>query len=422
MSGWVLQKIRANSLKKTLKRKIGYCSALALGRIGARGSKLFGSLKRCAVADELESRPNLKGYFETLNRYKFVACPEGNGPDTHRVWEAMLLGAIPVALSNPLIEHFKALGLPVLVMDDWQKLEFITEKDLESAYKEIMSKCGPIKDNLLAMHYWQGIIRAPEDKRDEAVITITIGREYEKTYEKYFKKSQERLCSSIHRPFIIVRSIIKETYKHPSWQKLVLFETPILSNMNRIMMLDADIYIKDVSTDPMDLVPKNNWGLALNNAFNLPTLSKTDPTLYQNCPKVNRPSFVLNCGFFILNKQVHRKIMEYVFNNYEEQACLEQGPTSYHLITESPGTILPFKFNNIVGSYMEKFGYSMTSVMNMYKESNFMHFAGHANRNILYIYLKFEKYPFIYRIVSWPPVLAFLDLISRVVKILKRIK
>jgi len=421
MSGWVLQKMASKFRAKDIEKKNRILFGFSVETNHNKRVVALESLRKCAMADELKTRPSLGKYFEILNQYKFVACPEGNGPDTHRVWEAMLLGTIPVALSNPIVEHFKTLGLPILIIDNWQNLMNMSEKDLESDYKEIMSRCGPTKDNLLAVHYWQGVIRAPEDKRDEAVVAIIIGREYEKTYEQFFKKSQERLCFGIRRPFIIVRNIIKKADKHPSWQKLVIFETPILSNINRVMLLDADIYIKDVSLNPMDLVPENNWGLALNNAFNLPTLAKTDLTLYQNCPEANRPSFVLNCGFFIVNKQIHKRIMKYVFNNYEEQVCLEQGPTSYHLITESPGTILPFKFDNIVGSYMEKFGYSMTSVMNMYKESNFLHFAGHANRKILRVYLVFEKYPFVYRMVSWPPLLVAFDHMSQAVKELKKI-
>jgi hypothetical protein len=36
-------------------------------------------------------------------RYKYVICPRGNGIDTHRVWEALYLGVVPVVHHTSLM-------------------------------------------------------------------------------------------------------------------------------------------------------------------------------------------------------------------------------------------------------------------------------------------------------------------------------
>jgi len=53
-----------------------------------------------------------------------ILCPEGNGLDTFRFYEALMLGTIPIvrrnSLAAPLYErHFKA----VVVVDEWSDVE-----------------------------------------------------------------------------------------------------------------------------------------------------------------------------------------------------------------------------------------------------------------------------------------------------------
>lgn len=52
--------------------------------------------------------------------FAFVISPEGNGPDTHRLWEALALGCVPVVKRN-FLSAFLA-DLPVLVVDDWRQI------------------------------------------------------------------------------------------------------------------------------------------------------------------------------------------------------------------------------------------------------------------------------------------------------------
>jgi hypothetical protein len=47
-------------------------------------------------------------------------CPQGNGVDTHRTWEALALGSIPLVRTSSLDPLF--VGLPVLVLRHWAEL------------------------------------------------------------------------------------------------------------------------------------------------------------------------------------------------------------------------------------------------------------------------------------------------------------
>lgn len=60
-----------------------------------------------------------------LAKYKWCICPEGNGVDTHRLWEAMYLGCIPIVLKSPFIDtlmHYTEGELPIYVVDAWSDL------------------------------------------------------------------------------------------------------------------------------------------------------------------------------------------------------------------------------------------------------------------------------------------------------------
>jgi hypothetical protein len=60
-----------------------------------------------------------------LAQYKWCICPEGNGVDTHRLWEAMYLGCIPIVLKSPFIDtlmHYTEGELPIYVVDAWSDL------------------------------------------------------------------------------------------------------------------------------------------------------------------------------------------------------------------------------------------------------------------------------------------------------------
>ena len=72
-------------------------------------------------------------FYSHILRSKFVLCPHGNGIDTHRFWLTLYLGAIPITLNSPVYRSL-CTDLPVLLIDDWSKLNIV---DLHSIYNDL---------------------------------------------------------------------------------------------------------------------------------------------------------------------------------------------------------------------------------------------------------------------------------------------
>jgi len=71
-------------------------------------------------------------YIDNVYNHPFVVCPEGNGIDTHRVWECLYVNTIPVQIRNINNQFYS--DVPILFIDDWEEL---TEKFLHDAYMRI---------------------------------------------------------------------------------------------------------------------------------------------------------------------------------------------------------------------------------------------------------------------------------------------
>lgn len=98
-----------------------------------------------------ESSVNGRGfhkYVDNLRKYAFCLCPRGNGIDTHRIWEALYLGSIPIIKRH--ITHECLKNMPVLFIDDWSE---ITEERLREEYNIINSQ--GFSYNELSFSYWK---------------------------------------------------------------------------------------------------------------------------------------------------------------------------------------------------------------------------------------------------------------------------
>ena len=57
--------------------------------------------KGCDYIDFLD-KLQFKDYIAKLGEYQFVLCPPGVGTDTHRFWETILVGSIPIVETSTL--------------------------------------------------------------------------------------------------------------------------------------------------------------------------------------------------------------------------------------------------------------------------------------------------------------------------------
>lgn len=89
-------------------------------------------------------------YLDNIYNHKFVMSPQGNGLDTHRTWECLYVGSIPIEKRN-LNNRFYT-DLPICFVDSWEDL---TPEFLESEFVRIKSGTWNIKLNF---EYWKNKI------------------------------------------------------------------------------------------------------------------------------------------------------------------------------------------------------------------------------------------------------------------------
>jgi hypothetical protein len=60
-------------------------------------------------------------FLAQLRAHDFVLCPRGNGVDTHRIWETLYMGGIPIVRRD---ESWPSLliNLPVVFVDNWSEV------------------------------------------------------------------------------------------------------------------------------------------------------------------------------------------------------------------------------------------------------------------------------------------------------------
>jgi hypothetical protein len=107
--------------------------------------KIIGALKQNNLPIIEQHGLSFETYCENMSKNKFVICPPGNGVDTHRLWEALYLGCIPITIKNRIYNNY---DLPIIQVNDW------AEVTLELLQKEISNNMEQ-----LYMDYWKTKIK-----------------------------------------------------------------------------------------------------------------------------------------------------------------------------------------------------------------------------------------------------------------------
>ncbi len=87
-------------------------------------------------------------FSEKLTDYKFIICPPGNGIDTHRTWETLYMGCIPIILKNRMFQFY---NLPILTVNNWIDLT----PELLLNYTKVLKGRDFNNHEELTMSYWR---------------------------------------------------------------------------------------------------------------------------------------------------------------------------------------------------------------------------------------------------------------------------
>ncbi len=91
-------------------------------------------------------------YLKEMKCYRYIVNPPGNGFDCHRIWEALLIGCIPIIRHSPLDALYD--GLPVIFVNDWTE---INEYFLEQKYQQLKHQSYFLEK--IYADYWINLIK-----------------------------------------------------------------------------------------------------------------------------------------------------------------------------------------------------------------------------------------------------------------------
>jgi len=86
--------------------------------------------------------------------YLFIACPRGNGTDTHRFWETLYRGSIPVVKKSNWSGSIKKLNLPFVELSSWDYEEFLYLIESQK-YRSV----NPIEIPELWVNHWENLFK-----------------------------------------------------------------------------------------------------------------------------------------------------------------------------------------------------------------------------------------------------------------------
>lgn len=78
---------------------------------------------------KLDHRIRPKQMSQLHQEFTFVACPSGNGVDTHRFWEVLYRGAIPIVKKSKWSSSLRILNIPFVEIESWttEELRYVLE-------------------------------------------------------------------------------------------------------------------------------------------------------------------------------------------------------------------------------------------------------------------------------------------------------
>lgn len=102
-----------------------------------------------------DSYEDINAYFDRILEYESILCPEGNGIDTHRLWEVLYSRRIPIIIKSGNHKIYNLYRqLPIVILNNLNELY-----DKKSLIQKINSvKKGRYNWELLSEKYWVNLI------------------------------------------------------------------------------------------------------------------------------------------------------------------------------------------------------------------------------------------------------------------------
>jgi hypothetical protein len=146
----------------------------------------------------MKANLNYQNYITQVTKHKYTIAPWGNGIDTHRLWEILYSGSIPVTFYHKTFKNFN--DLPILFIKSM--------KDLDVNYLEKQTIRNDNYDKLY-VNWWIDLIKAKKITSSEAIDVELSLKEIKKIKKTY--KSKITLINSKKKFYTIFRKVHKKT-------------------------------------------------------------------------------------------------------------------------------------------------------------------------------------------------------------------
>jgi hypothetical protein len=100
----------------------------------------------------------MEEFYDLLSQFYFNVCPMGNGFDTLRFWETLMVGCIPIVKKHDFFDNllFHYPKLPIIVVDSWKDLPVLLKTLTQEKYNELWESADiSVLDN----EYWIRMLR-----------------------------------------------------------------------------------------------------------------------------------------------------------------------------------------------------------------------------------------------------------------------
>lgn len=109
----------------------------------------------------LKDRLSPNRYAELAQSFDFIFCPRGNGIDTHRLWETLYRGRIPILIESEHTKRFKNIGLPILLLKSSPDVYSLTLIELINIAQKL--QFDPEEIMPLRPDYWWDMIKSTKE-------------------------------------------------------------------------------------------------------------------------------------------------------------------------------------------------------------------------------------------------------------------
>lgn len=120
-------------------------------------------------------------FFQQILKSKFISAPWGNGFDTHRLWESLYLGCIPITRNHFSYKNFN--DLPILFVSSWKK---INRSYLLQKYEDLIFQPENIKK--LKFSYWENFILNEKISPESTELTYLLDTDITKDIKNFNKR------------------------------------------------------------------------------------------------------------------------------------------------------------------------------------------------------------------------------------------